>query len=223
MVEKIALPRCPGVADIGDDVSVCFEYYQSGEFLNVLAGRVIAGQQKHAEAGGWNGGRPPYGFVRVLVDPQGKVEELPPGRTVKQAGYHVSIRPQDMTKIKIWALILDLKHQGWGGKRIAHHLNKVLHIPSPDAGRIRTDYKVRHYVSGKWSHRTVLELCDNSAIIGESEWGRRSEGKHRRISASLRRYPFPSAARSMRAFRTSSRLAFRISAHGGWVGSFFRG
>jgi DNA invertase Pin-like site-specific DNA recombinase len=96
MVERIAGPRRPGVSDIGDDLAACIEYYQSGEYLLTLARRVIDGQQRNAAAGHWNGGRAPYGFVRVLVDAQGNVvEELVDGRTIKQAGYHVEIRPKD--------------------------------------------------------------------------------------------------------------------------------
>ena len=53
---------------------------------------------------------------------------------------------------------MELKAQrGWGIKRIARHLN-ARGIPSPDAGRTRTDHGVKHRVSGKWCPGTVGEL-----------------------------------------------------------------
>ncbi len=56
-------------------------------------------------------------------------------------------------------------------------------IPSPDAGRIRHDHGVPHVVTGKWGHTTVLELSRNPFAVGIQEFGRRSEGKHRRLGA----------------------------------------
>jgi hypothetical protein len=108
--------------------------------------------------------------------------ELADGRKVRQQGCHVRIMPKDEKKLGVWIYMLDLKHIGWGGPRIANHLND-LGIPSPDAGRTRTDHGVKHFVSGKWSTRTVLELCRNPAIVGIVSAGRRSDGAHRRIGA----------------------------------------
>jgi hypothetical protein len=86
-----------------------------------------------------------------------------------------------MDKIAIWGLILDMYHRGAGLKRIAEHLNG-LGIPSPGAGRVRTDDGVRHRVSGKWSAGAVRDLIRNPAILSVQTYGRRSEGRHRRVS-----------------------------------------
>ncbi len=56
-------------------------------------------------------------------------------------------------------------------------------MPSPFAGRTRRDRGILHEVSGKWSARTVGNLCRNKAILGILEYGRRSEGRHRRLGA----------------------------------------
>jgi hypothetical protein len=40
---------------------------------------------------------------------------------------------------------------------------------------------VKHEVSGKWTHTSVRALCRNRAILGLLDYGRRSEGKHRRL------------------------------------------
>ena len=182
LFEKIVGPRERGRADIGDDIGMLFEYYESGEFLKKHAERIIASKILLTKGGFWTGGRAPYGFIRALVNTSGLViEELVDGRHVRQQGCHVRIIPKDEPKLATWCLILDMKHSGHGAKRIASRLNE-LGIPSPDAGRIRTDQGVPHHVSGKWSTNTIIDLCKNGAIIGNIQMGKRSDGAHRRLS-----------------------------------------
>ena len=173
-------PRERGDRDVARDLSLYFAYNESGAFLSKHAERVIETQRMLATAGFRTGGNPPYGFVRVLVGLNGDIlEELAPGRRVRQAGCHVRIAPKDEEKIAVWLLILDLADRGWRPKRIAVHLN-ALGIPSPAAGTFRTDNGVRHRVSGKWHPNTVRELIRNRAILGIQDFGRRAEGAHRR-------------------------------------------
>jgi hypothetical protein len=178
---KVIGPLEQGEGEPTDDIALVLEYHQSGQFLRTLGERIIATQRQLAPQGYWIGGRPPLGFVRVLVDSSGnEIEELAPGRRVRQAGCHVRIKPKDQKKIEVWLLILDLKFEKkWGGKRIAHYLNE-LGVPSPDAGRTRSDHGVPHRVTGKWCANTVLDLCRNPAIMGVLELIRRSEGRYRR-------------------------------------------
>lgn len=170
----------------GDDVDLMkileplLAYFASGRFLKVHAQRMIATFLHLASHGYRTGGNPPFGFGRFLVGPEGKIQELPKGMLIRQAGCHVKVFPNDEAKIAIWIMILELKRQGWGIKRIAQHLNS-LGIPSPGAGSVRTDHGSKHVVSGKWSQNTVAELCRNRAIIGIQDIGRRSEGAHRRF------------------------------------------
>ncbi|HTQ40091.1 MAG TPA: recombinase family protein, partial [Pirellulales bacterium] len=167
--------------DLGVMITLVAEYHENGEFLRKLAERVLDTQRLLACEGYSTGGSAPYGFIRVLVDAAGQVVmELVPGRRVRQQGCHVRWRAKDLAKIEVWILVLDLKHQGLGGKKIAQHLNG-LGIPSPGAEIVRTDHGIRHRVSGKWCANTVLELCRNAAILGLKEYGHRSEGNHRRL------------------------------------------
>ncbi|MFM7149796.1 MAG: recombinase family protein, partial [Gemmataceae bacterium] len=176
-------PYLQGQSHIVQDLGLVFGYYQSGEELRKHADRVLGFQRRLAEQGYRTGGNPPYGFVRVLVNAEGKIlEELPPGKVVQQPGCHVRVVPKDMAKITVWLEILTLKDKGWGAKRIAQHLNDR-GIPSPDAGRTRTDHGVKHRVSGRWNHNTVIELCRNPIITGVQRYGRRSEGRLRRLGA----------------------------------------
>jgi len=177
----VAEPCERGNSDLVGDLTRMFAYYESGEFLRKHAERVIVAQRHIAQQGFRVGGNAPYGFVRVLVGPDGKViEELSPKKRVRQEGCHVRIIPKDVEKIRVWRYVLDLKHKGWGFKGIAQHLN-TLRVPSPGAGTFRTDQGVRHAVSGKWCAGTIAELCRNAAIIGVQDYGRRSEGAHRRL------------------------------------------
>jgi len=180
---KVGEPLDVGQANPVVDMELYFEYYESGEYLRKLSERVVTAQKTLAEGGFRTGGKPPYGFGRILVDSSGKtLQDLPPGRRVRQPGCHVRIVVTDPEKIKNWVMILDLRKQGWGIKRIAAHLNK-LGIPSPDVGCVRKDHGIAHYVSGRWSPGTVAELCRNSAIISVQQFGRRLEGEHRRHGA----------------------------------------
>lgn len=181
--DAIALPTRPGESDLVQSMQSLFAYHESGNFLRQHAERVLAVQQHLAKQGFRTGGRAPYGFSRVLVGPTGEiVEKLADRRHVRQPGHHVEIRVDDPQKIEIWISILELKLDGWGCKRIARRLND-LGIPSPDAGRSRRDQGVAHVVSGKWSPNAVANLCRNAAVIGMQDYGRRSEGAHRRLGA----------------------------------------
>jgi hypothetical protein len=165
------------------ELAMLLGYYESGAFLTKLAERVLEKQRLLALEGFRVGGSAPYGFCRVLVDGQGRVlEELPPGRRVRQAGCHVRVRPKDGSQLTVRLYLLDLKQRGWGLKRIAAHLNQ-LGIPSPDAGKTRTDHGVPHLVSGKWSQGTIREICTDPINVGLQEYGRRSEGAHRRFGS----------------------------------------
>ena len=179
--DAIATPPKDGEFDLMKILEPLLAYYASGKFLKTHAQRMISTFRNLASHGHRTGGNAPYGFARFLVGADGsKIQELPQGMLVRQAGCHVRIFPKDGAKIATWLMILELKSQGWGLKRIAQHLN-AMGIPSPGAGTIRTDHGVKHIVSGKWCPNTVAELCRNRAILGIQEIGRRSEGAHRRF------------------------------------------
>ena len=103
---------------------------------------------------------------------------------VEGQGCHVVLRPDPdaAQAIENWRWMLDRAHDGWGAKRIASALNRE-RIPSPDAGRQRTCQRSKHEVTGKWSARSVLELLRNPLIVALQMYGRRSEGRHRRLGS----------------------------------------
>jgi DNA invertase Pin-like site-specific DNA recombinase len=179
---RLSEPRNRGLQYFAQNMTLLYEYSQSGQFLEDLAERVLRAQATGARKGLWAGGVPPYGFGRVLVDANDKViDELPDGTYVRRDGCHVRIRPKDKEKIAVWLQILSWYSHGWGVKRIARQLNE-LGIPSPGAGREVVVQGVRRMASGKWDHRRVGRLIENRAIIGEVEYGKEALGAHRRFS-----------------------------------------
>jgi hypothetical protein len=76
--------------------------------------------------------------------------------------------------------MLEWRAAGESCKRIAARLN-AMGIPSPDKGRTRRDHGSAYLVPGKWHPNTIRDLCTNPIITGIKEYGRRSEGRYRRV------------------------------------------
>ena len=159
------------------------EYQEHGRFSPRLGDRIVFVQKSMAARGLSTGGRAPYGFGRARVGPNDEfVEWLNDGESVRSAGHHVRFLPRDQEKIAVWCMILEWRASGESCKRIASRLNEM-GIPSPDAGRTRRDHGSKYHVPGKWHPNTVRDLCSNPIIAGIKEYGRRSEGRYRRVGA----------------------------------------
>lgn len=157
------------------------EYQEHGRFSPRLGDRIVFVQQSMAARGLSTGGRAPYGFGRALVGPDDAfVQWLADGENIRRAGHHVRFLPHDEEKIAVWCMMLEWRAAGDSCKRIAARLNDM-GIPSPDAGRVRRDHGSAHRVAGKWHPNTVRDLCSNPIIAGIKEYGRRSEGRYRRV------------------------------------------
>ena len=162
-------------------ISGLIEYQEHGKFSPRLGDRIVFVQQSMAARGLSTGGRAPYGFGRALVSPNDEfVQWLKDGENVRRAGHHVRFLPRDEVKISMWCMILEWRATGESCKRIAAKLNEM-GIPSPDAGRVRRDHGSAHRVLGKWHPNTIRDLCSNPIIAGIKEYGRRSEGRYRRV------------------------------------------
>jgi hypothetical protein len=162
-------------------ISGLIEYQEHGKFSPRLGDRIVFVQQSMAARGLSTGGRAPYGFCRALVGPNDEfVQWLEDGENVRRTGHHVRFLPRDGVKIGVWCMILEWRATGESCKRIAARLNEM-GIPSPDAGRVRRDHGSTHRVLGKWHPNTVRDLCANPIIAGIKEYGRRSEGRYRRV------------------------------------------
>lgn len=157
------------------------EYQEHGRFSPRLGDRIVFVQQSMASRGLSTGGRAPYGFGRALVGPDDTfVKWLEDGENVRRAEHHVRFLPRDEEKIGLWCTMLEWRAEGVSCKKIAARLNEM-GIPSPDAGRVRRDHGSEHRVPGKWHPNTIRDLCSNPIIAGIKEYGRRSEGRYRRV------------------------------------------
>ena len=157
------------------------EYQEHGRFSPRLGDRIVFVQKSMAAQGLSTGGRAPFGFARALVGPSDEfVQWLADGENIRRAGHHVRFLPHDEEKIGLWCMMLEWRAAGDSCKRIAARLNEM-GIPSPNAGQLRRDHGSKHLVPGKWHPNTVRDLCSNPIIAGIKEYGRRSEGRYRRL------------------------------------------
>ena len=179
---EIVEPRRPGEDDTVEVVTRNIEYSRSGRYSYELSDRVLKTARVIAEQGHRLGGPAPYGFVRILVDANGKeIEELPQGKKVDQQGCHVKIKPKDWAKIRVWLWMIELAEKGLGVRAIANRLTEK-GIPTPAAGTKRKRKGVDVPVSTAWHSETVKQLLQNPLIIGLQAYGRQSGGTHKRWS-----------------------------------------
>jgi hypothetical protein len=128
---------------IGDLITSLVDYDTAGSFRQELARRIILAQIALAQAGFSTGGRAPFGFRRWLVRVDGTpVRELADREHVRMAGHHVVWLPGPDTELALIRRILTMLDT-IAASQVAAILNKE-GIPSPDAGRYRTDHGVRH-------------------------------------------------------------------------------
>ena len=97
-----------------------------------------------------------------IIDSYGQIGGGSKGHYLKQKHEKVLLMPGDANEIAVIRTIFDLHfRQGWGGKRIADHLNRQ-NIPSP-CGK-------------QWSQRQVEVLYNNEVYTGRSVANRTSAG-----------------------------------------------
>lgn len=163
-------------------VSQASDYGNSAQYLVDLSSDVLRGQSSRARQGYWQGGRPPTGFQRFLIQESDKsiVRVLRDREIVRGEGLCVvclpGTDPDSVERLQVVREISRLYFEGFGGaKAIAHELNRR-GIPAPNHGR----RKSRQPVSGRWTALTVISILENPCYVGKFTWGRRGEGKHYR-------------------------------------------
>lgn len=165
-----------------EPLRVMMEYVQSAQFRFSLAKNVLRTQAQNARGGFWNGGEPPYGFVRCSLDPaSGDIHELRRGETVGKALKSIVIPGSDeqsVEQLSVVRLIHDLYASSFGGlKAIAAELNSR-GIPAPWRGRTKRDRRSNEsrLVRGIWTASQVASILEQPVYMGKYTWGRRSQG-----------------------------------------------
>jgi hypothetical protein len=179
---------CPPIAKgqrlkLDDLLSGVIDFDRAGKDRTELAQKILLAQLSLAERGFSTGGRPPYGFRRWLVQDDGThIRELTDGERVRTRGQHVVLLPGPDSEWDVINRILGLL-KTTPANRVAKILTEE-GIPSPDAGRYRTDHNVKHMVRGVWHQTTVINIARNPLLVAMSVFGRRSMGDQLRYSSS---------------------------------------
>ena len=180
-MDMTLVPLARGKRDLGESIVAMIDYDRAGKDRRELAQKMIYAQLNLAKQGFSTGGRPPFGFRRWLVQADGTpVRQLAAGETVKLAGHHVFWLPGPEEERALIRRILDLL-QTMKASRVAALLTAE-GIPSPDAGRLRTDRGVKHPTSGVWRQQTIVNIARNPLLRAVTEYGRRSMGETLRFS-----------------------------------------
>ncbi len=166
-------------AKIEDSINSVVDFYRAGEERHDLAQKSLYSQANLAAGGFSVGGRAPYGFRRWLVAANGTpIRQLEDGERVRLSGHHVVPLPGPEDEIETIRRILTMLDT-----MRASHVARILNteeVPSPNAGRFRTDGGVRHRVSGKWNQDTINGIARNPLLRGKLAYGRRSMGDQMR-------------------------------------------
>jgi len=181
-MSKVCEPLGPRQrADIGDQILSMIEFDRAGRDRRDLAQKIIHAQISLAKQGFSTGGNPPYGFGRWLVNDAGEpVRELEKGESVRMRNHHVVWIPTKQGELEIIYRILDMLRTQ-SAYRIAQILTDE-RIPSPGAGRKRTDNGVQHTVSGRWYGNAVTAIARNPLLRAVIEHGHRSFGDQLRLT-----------------------------------------
>ena len=183
-MDKVVPPLVPGQRrDLAELIADVLDYDQAGKFRRELAQKIIASQLALAKGGYSTGGRPPYAFRRWLVRGDGTpVRQLVEGEYVKMSGHHVVWLPgpEPEPKLAVVRRILEML-ETMPASRVAAILTAE-GVPTPDAGRTRTDRGVKHPTSGVWNQPTVMSIARNPLLRAVVSYGRRSMGDQLRFS-----------------------------------------
>jgi hypothetical protein len=162
-------------------ITTAVEYDRAGEDRRDLAQKIIDAQIALAKAGYCTGGAP-FGFRRCLVRTDGtRVRVLEDGEHVRTRGQHVVWEPGPAQKFEIRQRILQMLTK-MPATQVARQLTAE-GVPSPDAGRCRTDSGVEHEVSGTWHSTTIVSIGRHPINRALMPYGRRSMGDKLRFSA----------------------------------------
>jgi hypothetical protein len=181
-MDRVVKPVAKGRrVDMGESICAFIDYNFAGEFRRDLAQKMIHAQISLAKDGFSTGGRPPFGFRRWLVRIDGTaVRQLSEGEYVKMAGHHVAWLPGPESEFEVIRRILAML-ETMPASRVAAALTAE-RVPTPDAGRRRTDRGANHETSGVWSQATIVNIARNPLLLAIVSYGRRSMGDQLRFT-----------------------------------------
>lgn len=172
-------------------VYVQFERFRAAQYSRELSDKVFRGCVKIAQQGYWAGGKPRYGFRRLLLDEARQpVQILQPGERKSIQNQRVTLTPGDEREV---AVVRRIFHEFTQGGRhelaIAERLNHDS-IPSPggstwDAAKLRDILMDERYAGTMVYNRTTQKLKTPSRANPKEKWIRTPESFERMIEPEI--------------------------------------
>ena len=157
-------------------VYVQFERFRAAQYSCELSGKVWRGCAKIAEQGYWAGGKPPYGFDRMLLnETRQPVQKLNPGERKSIQNQRVILVPGNDLEIAIICRIFtEFVDQGLQEHEIAFCLNND-HIASPgkcnwDSGKVRNILENELYAGTMIYNKTSQKLKTPTKSNPRDKW-----------------------------------------------------
>lgn len=159
-------------------VYVQFERFRAAQYSKELSDKVFRGCIKISQQGYWAGGKPPYGFQRLLLDETRKpVQVLADGQRKSIQNQRVTLTPGNGQHVStIQRIFQEFTQDLRDMKKIAVGLNRD-RVPSPGGGKWNGS-KVRHilvneqYIGTMVYNKTTQKLKTPTRHNPQSEWVR---------------------------------------------------
>lgn len=162
-------------------VYVQFERFRAAQYVRELSGKVWRGCVKIAEQGYWAGGKPPYGFDRMLLnEARQPVQRLNPGERKSIQNQRVILVPGSDDEITVIRRIFaEFVNHSLQEDEIAFALNHD-RIPSPgnrqwDGGKVRSILQNELYAGTMLYNKTSKKLKGPSVSNPRYQWIRSPE------------------------------------------------
>jgi len=159
-------------------VYVQFERFRAAQYSKELSDKVLRGCIKIAQQGYWAGGKPPYGFQRLLLDEARKpVQVLAAGQRKSIQNQRVTLAPGDGRQVAaVKRIFHEIAESGRGIGAIAESLNRD-GIASPgggawDGAKVRRILINELYVGTLVYNKTTQKLKTPTRHNPKGEWVR---------------------------------------------------
>ena len=157
-------------------VYVQFERFRAAQYSKELSDKVFRGCVKISQQGYWAGGKPPYGFQRLLLDESRKpVQILSAGQRKSIQNQRVTLAPGNGQHVAVVQRIFrEFTETLHSTKAIANGLNRD-RVPSPgggtwDSGKVRRILTNEQYVGTMIYNKTTQKLRTPTRHNPKGDW-----------------------------------------------------
>lgn len=157
-------------------VYVQFERFRAAQYSRELSDKVFRGCVKISQQGYWAGGKPPYGFQRLLLDESRKpVQALAAGQRKSIQNQRVTLAAgSDDQVATVRRIFREFTEAGCGLPEIANSLNRD-NTPSPgggtwDGAKVRGILVNERYIGTLVYNKTTQKLRTPTRSNPQAEW-----------------------------------------------------